>query len=133
MIPDRVILFDGVCNLCNGLVQFIINRDTGKIFSFGSLQSNGGQEILRSKSLPLDNFDSFVYVRDKEVFVKSTGALEVLKDLGGMWKFLYVFIVIPRSIRDYIYGLIAKHRYSFFGKQESCMLPTPDLQSRFLK
>lgn len=133
MIPVRVILFDGVCNLCNGLVQFTINRDTKNIFSFGSLQSNGGQEILRSKGLPLDDFDSFVYVRDNEVFVKSTGALEVLKDLGGMWKLLYVFIVIPHPIRDYVYSLIASHRYSFFGKKESCMLPTPDLQSRFLK
>ncbi len=133
MIPDRVILFDGVCNLCNGLVQFIIDRDTDNIFSFGSLQSDGGQAILKSKNLPLDDFDSFVFVRDNKVYVKSTGALEVLKDLGGMWKLLYAFIVIPRPIRDFIYGLIAKHRYSFFGKQESCMLPTLELQSRFLK
>lgn len=133
MEHDRVILFDGVCNLCNGLVQFIIDRDTDNIFSFGSLQSDGGQAILKSKNLPLDDFDSFVFVRDNKVYVKSTGALEVLKDLGGMWKLLYAFIIIPRPIRDFIYGLIAKHRYSFFGKQESCMLPTPELQSRFLK
>lgn len=130
---QKIILFDGVCNLCNGLVQFVINHDKHAAFTFGSLQSEEGQALLKEKGLPTDDFDSFVYLKDKEVYVKSTGALNVLKDLGGSWRLLYVFIIIPRPVRDFLYGLIAKKRYSLFGRRESCMLPTPDLQTRFLR
>lgn len=130
---QRIILFDGVCNLCNGLVQFVIRHDKHSAFTFGSLQSGEGQALLREKGLPTDDFDSFVFLKGNKVYLKSTGALHVLKDLGGAWRVLYAFIIIPRPIRDFIYGVIAKNRYSFFGRRESCMLPTPDLQKRFLR
>ncbi len=130
---QRIILFDGVCNLCNGLVQFVIKRDKNAAFTFGSLQSQEGQRLLKENNLPTDDFDSFVYLRDRKVHRKSTGALYVLKDLGGAWKLAFGFIVIPAPVRDFLYGLIAKNRYSFFGRREVCMLPTPELQSRFLK
>lgn len=128
----KIILFDGVCNLCNGLVQFVINHDKKSIFRFGSLQSEGGRVLLKEHGLPLNDYDSFVYVKDNRVYLKSTGALHVLKDLGGFYKLLYVFIAIPRPLRDFVYSLIAKSRYSLLGKRESCMLPTPELKNRFL-
>jgi len=130
---NKIILFDGVCNLCNGLVQFVIKRDKDAIFTFGSLQSEEGQTLLKEYDLPTDDFDSFVYLRDQKIHRKSTGALYVRKDLGGVWSLLFAFIIIPAPIRDFLYGLIAKNRYSVFGRREACMLPTPDLQKRFLK
>src|SRR5690606_13064426 len=130
---NKIILFDGVCNLCNGLVQFVIKRDKDAIFTFGSLQSVEGQTLLKENDLPTDDFDSFVYLRDQKIQRKSTGALYVRKDLGGVWSLLFAFIIIPAPIRDFLYGLIAKNRYSVFGRREACMLPTPDLQKRFLK
>lgn len=129
---QKIILFDGVCNLCNGLVQFVITHDKKSIFRFGSLQSEGGRVLLKEHGLPLNDYDSFVYVKDNRVYLKSTGALHVLKDLGGFYKLLYVFIAIPRPLRDFAYSLIAQNRYSLFGKRESCMLPTPELKRRFL-
>lgn len=130
--PSSIILFDGVCNLCNGLVQFIIKHDHKARFTMGSLQSEGGQNLLRKYNFPLDDFDTFIYIKEEKVLVKSTGALHVLKDLGGVWKFMYVFIIIPRSLRDSLYSLIASNRYRLFGRQESCMLPDPHLSKRFL-
>lgn len=129
---QKIILFDGVCNLCNGWVQFVINHDIRKIFRFGSLQSEGGRVLLKKHGLPLNDYDSFVYVKDNQVYLKSTAALHVLKDLGGFYKFFYIFIVIPRPVRDFAYSLIAKNRYFLFGKRESCMLPSPELRNRFL-
>ena len=131
-LPLRLILFDGVCNLCNGTVQFIISHDPDAQFSFTSLQSATGQQVLESFNLPTSDFDSFVYIRDGIAYRRSTAALTVLKDLGGFWKILYFFIIIPRTLRDYSYDLIARYRYSWFGKRDSCMIPSPDLKRRFL-
>lgn len=129
---QSIILFDGVCNLCNGAVQFIIKRDPKAKFTLGSLQSESGQQLLHQYNLPLNDFDSFIYIKDGKALRKSTGALHVMKELGGIWQFFFAFIVIPRPVRDYFYSLIAKNRYSYFGKSESCMLPSPELKERFL-
>lgn len=129
---ERIILFDGVCNLCNSSVQFVIKKDTEAKFKYASLQSASGQALLKKFNLPLEQFDSFIYINSDQVYQRSAGALNVLKDLGGFWKLLYGFIIIPPFIRDFVYNFIAKNRYKFFGKRESCMIPTPELKKRFL-
>ena len=131
-LPSRLIMFDGVCNLCNASVQFIIARDHEALFRFASLQSDAGQEVLRRFALPVADFDSFVYLRDGKVYQRSTAALYMLKDIGGFWKITYVFMLIPRPLRDFVYDTIAKYRYKWFGKRDVCMVPTKDLKKRFL-
>jgi predicted DCC family thiol-disulfide oxidoreductase YuxK len=132
-LPSQIILFDGVCNLCNTAVQFIISHDSEGHFFFAALQSEAGQEILDKFNLSKTEFNSFIYVREGKVYQRSRAALSVLKDLGSWWKILYVFIVIPYPLRDLIYDMVAKYRYKIFGKRASCMIPTPDLQKKFLK
>lgn len=126
-----VILFDGVCNLCSGSVQFILKRDKEKRFLFASLQSAYGQKLLQQFKLPVDNFNSFILYQDEKIFSKSTGALKMFSQLSG-WKWVKVFWIVPKFIRDAIYNLIAKNRYKWFGKKEECWLPTPELKERFL-
>jgi predicted DCC family thiol-disulfide oxidoreductase YuxK len=126
-----VILFDGVCNLCSGSVQFILKRDKENKFLFASLQSAYGQKILTRFNLPADNFNSFILYQDGKIFFKSTGALKMFSQLKG-WKWVKLFWLVPKFIRDWIYGIIAKNRYKWFGKKEECWLPTPELKERFL-
>jgi predicted DCC family thiol-disulfide oxidoreductase YuxK len=133
MIQENpIILFDGVCNLCNSSVQFVLKHDKQKRFRFASLQSEAGQALLKKYQVPQTNFNSFVLIKNNNVFIKSTAALMVAKELQGAIKILYGFIIVPSFIRNGVYNIIAKNRYKWFGKQESCMMPTPDLQSRFL-
>ena len=132
ILPQKLILFDGICNLCNGSVRFIINRDPEARFTFASLQSNEGQRILSRFGLPTTDFDSFVYITEGHVYQRSAGALNLFKDLGGFWRGFYVLIIIPRPIRDLAYDIIARYRYRLFGKKDSCMVPTPELRKRFL-
>lgn len=127
-----VILFDGVCNLCNSSVQFVIRRDKKGSFRFASLQGRSGQQYLQQYHLPVDAFNSFVLIENNKVYTRSTAALRVARQLGGGWKLLYGFIVIPRFIRDAVYNLVAKNRYRWFGKKEACMIPSPELKARFL-
>ncbi len=127
-----VLLFDGVCNLCNGFVQFIIKRDKNAKFKFASLQSEIGQEYLKQHHLETEVFESFVYLKNDKFYQKSTAALTLFKDLGGAWVLMYVLMIFPRFIRDFFYNLIARNRYKMFGKRESCMLPSPELKNRFL-
>jgi predicted DCC family thiol-disulfide oxidoreductase YuxK len=129
---NKIVLFDGVCNLCNSSVQFIIKRDKKTQFRFASLQGNFGQEFLKKHNLPADNFNSFILLEDDKVYSRSTGALRMLKHLGGGWSLLYGFIILPKFIRDGVYNWIARNRYKWFGKKDSCMIPTPDLKERFL-
>ena len=127
-----ILLFDGVCNLCNGFVQFIIKRDKNAKFKFASLQSEIGQEYLKQHHLETEVFESFVYLKNDKFYQKSTAALTLFKDLGGAWVLMYVLMIFPRFIRDFFYNLIARNRYKMFGKRESCMLPSPELKNRFL-
>jgi predicted DCC family thiol-disulfide oxidoreductase YuxK len=132
MHPKPIILFDGICNLCNGAVQFVIRHDPGEIFLFASLQSEAGQQLLKQYNLPATDFGSFTLVQDNKVYTKSTGALKVAKQIKGAWSSLSVFIIVPKFIRDAVYTWIAKNRYRWFGKKDSCMIPTPELKGRFL-
>jgi len=109
-----ILLFDGVCNLCNSTVQFTIKRDAKRKFKFASLQSQSGQALLKKFGLPLDDFDSFVLIHGDNYFLKSSAGLHVLKELGGVWQLFYVLIIFPRPLRDFIYGIIAKTRYKIF-------------------
>src|ERR1035437_1260844 len=121
MNSNPVLYFDGVCNLCNGVVKFIIKRDKKAKFKFASLQSVSGQNILKQYNLSIDNLESFILIKDNKFYNKSSAGLMVLKELGGWWKLLYAFIIIPKPIRDFIYDLIAKRRYKIFGRSDTCM------------
>lgn len=127
-----LILFDGVCNLCSNSVQFVIRHDKKKQFNFASLQGETGQQILRTLELPAQKFSSFILIEEDNFYTESTGVLRLLKRLGGMWSLLYIFIVVPPFIRNAAYRFISVNRYRWFGKTESCMLPTPELRARFL-
>lgn len=121
-----VILFDGVCNLCSGAVQFVIKRDPKDIFRFASLQSDYGEKVLLNYQLGIKNYASFVLLDNERIYTKSTAALMVAKKLTGGIKFMYAFIVVPKFIRDFIYNIIAKNRYRWFGKKNECWLPDRD-------
>jgi predicted DCC family thiol-disulfide oxidoreductase YuxK len=131
-VTHPVILFDGVCNLCSGSVQFIIKHDPEHYFHFASLQSAFGQDVLVKYKLPAADFDSFILLDNDQVYTKSTAALRVVKKLNGLWPSLYGLVIIPRFIRNAVYNLIAKNRYKWFGKQEACWLPTPELKGLFI-
>ena len=131
-MDQPIILFDGVCNLCNGAVQFIIRHDKKKIFMFTSLQSETGQKLLAQYNLPLDELNSFILIENSKAYTRSTGALKVAKKLNGIFPMLYSFIIIPKIFRNSIYDLVARNRYKWFGKKDECMIPTPQLKARFL-
>ena len=129
---NKIVLFDGICNLCNSSVQFIIKQDKKKRFRFASLQGKFGQEFLKKYDLPADNFNSFILVEEEKIYTRSTGALRMLKHLGGGWSLFYAFIILPKFIRDGVYNWVARNRYKWFGKKDECTIPTPDLRTRFL-
>jgi predicted DCC family thiol-disulfide oxidoreductase YuxK len=129
----RVLLFDGVCNLCNGAVNFVIDHDPDAKFKFASLQSVTGRQYLERYNMPLDKYESFVLVESDGVYTKSTAALKVAKELKGIWQVLYLFIAVPKPIRDFVYNFIARNRYTWFGKEEFCRVATPELRHRFLE
>ena len=126
------ILFDGVCNFCNASINFVIDRDSQKIFKFAALQSDVGQQILRENNFPQSEFDSIFLTDGNKIYQKSDAALEIAKRLDGAWKVFYFFKIVPRFIRDFVYDLVAKNRYKIFGKTEACRIPTPELKERFL-
>lgn len=128
-----IVLFDGVCNLCNGSVQFIIKRDPKKQFRFASLQSPAGQALLDRFGLEAAKLDSVVLVEGDRCHVKSSAALQIAGRLGGGWPLLAGLRVIPRFLRDAVYDMIARRRYRWFGKAEACLIPSPALKERFLE
>jgi predicted DCC family thiol-disulfide oxidoreductase YuxK len=132
-VNDCVILFDGVCKLCNAWSQFIIKYDDQKRFKLCSVQSLEGQQILEYFNMPTDNFDTMLYVEGNRSFDKSDAFLTVVNKLGFPWRILYVFKIIPTGIRNWLYDRIALNRYSLFGKYDSCLIPTKENDDRFLK
>lgn len=127
-----IILFDGICNFCNGAVNFLIRQDKQAVFRFAALQSEAGQRLSAEHQIPKEGFESFVLIQSGKAYQKSTAALKVLNSLPWYWKELQVLWIIPRFLRDAIYDLIAKNRYKWFGKKQACMVPTPEIKSRFL-
>lgn len=132
MNTHPIILFDGVCNLCNSSVQFVIRHDPTAQFKFASLQSKTGQALLAKHHLPNADFDSFVLIENDKAYTQSTAALKVARQLNGPIKLLYGFIIIPSFLRNAVYTFVAANRYKWFGKKDSCMLPSPQLKDRFL-
>jgi len=128
-----IILFDGVCNLCNSSINFIIKHDSKKQFLFASLQSDAAKEILLQFSSKKVRFDSIVLIENNIIYDKSTAALKIFSNLNWVFKLLSIFIIIPKFIRDWLYNYIAKNRYKWFGKKEHCMLPNPNVKSRFIE
>ena len=133
MNESPIVLFDGVCNLCNGAVQFIIKRDKKKKFLFASLQGKTGNELLRKFDLPENIFNSFILLEGDKVYTRSTAALKIARKLNGGWKLLYALMIIPQFIRNGVYNIIAKNRYKWFGKRDECMVPTAELKELFLE
>jgi predicted DCC family thiol-disulfide oxidoreductase YuxK len=127
-----ILLFDGVCNLCSGAVRFVIRHDPAGRFRFAALQSETGRRLLARHGLPADAPDTFVLVEGARCFTRSDAAIEIARRLAGAWRWLRVVALVPRPIRDWAYGIVVRNRYRWFGRSESCMVPTPELAQRFL-
>tara|TARA_R110002124_G_scaffold138576_6_gene302103 strand:- start:34723 stop:35130 length:408 start_codon:yes stop_codon:yes gene_type:complete len=128
----KIILFDGVCNLCNSTVVRVIKNDKSDLFRFTTLQGAVGQVIVTEHGIDTAKTDSIILIDNKKAFTKSTAALRIARDLSGAYPLLYGFIIIPKPIRDWVYDYIAKNRYKWYGKKDSCMIPTPELKKKFL-
>ncbi len=129
----KIILFDGVCNLCNNAVQFIIKNDKKDIFRFVALQSDLGKEICNYIGVDQTKIDSIIlYHPSVAYYYKSSAAIEIAEDIGGIYSLISIFKIFPEKLRNYIYDYIAKNRYKWYGKKESCMIPTPELREKFL-
>ena len=131
-LTHSIILFDGVCNLCNEAVNFVIKRDTGNVFKFTPLQEKQGVLLLKTHAVDTQKLDSIVLIENEKVYVKSSAALRIARKLSGLWPLFFVLLIIPSFIRDGVYDFIAKNRYKWFGKKEQCMIPTPGLREKFL-
>ncbi|MGB0863499.1 MAG: thiol-disulfide oxidoreductase DCC family protein [Saprospiraceae bacterium] len=131
-MKHTVILFDGVCNLCNGFVQFTIERDKDQYFKFASLQSEVAKEILKPFGLDNQTLSTVILVENGKCYTKSTAGLRIMNQFGGLWSLVTVLLIFPKFIRDVVYDFIARNRYKWFGEKESCWIPTPELKQRFL-
>ena len=130
----KLLLFDGVCNLCNSSVQYVIKHDKNNVFLFTALQSEVGQNIVKHYNIDTSRVDSILlYTPGKGIQYKSTAALKVASQLGFPINLLTIFLIVPKVIRNWVYDFIAKNRYKWFGKKDACMIPTPELKSKFLE
>jgi predicted DCC family thiol-disulfide oxidoreductase YuxK len=128
----HIILFDGVCNFCDSSVQFIIKRDPKGYYKFAPLQGETGRKLLKEFNLK-ENLDSIVYIENDRYYKKSAAALKICMNLEGAWRLFVLLKILPTPIRDFFYDIIAKNRYKWFGKKDSCMIPSPEIRSRFLE
>lgn len=131
---NGIILFDGVCNFCNSSVNFIIDHDAKNYFKFAALQSEAGEKLQKEYDInPEDkSLDSILLIEDGKLHTHSTAALRIAKHLSGVWSFLYIFIIVPKPLRNIFYKLFAKNRYRLFGKRDACRLPSPEERAKFL-
>lgn len=130
----KIILFDGVCNLCNDAVLKVVKNDKKNEFLFASLQSETGKAITNYLKIDISKIDSIILYESGVAYdIKSTAAIKVMNDFGGLWNITHIFWVFPEFFRNFVYDFIAKNRYKWFGKKESCMIPTPELKAKFLK
>ncbi|GIO31868.1 MULTISPECIES: thiol-disulfide oxidoreductase DCC family protein [Paenibacillus] len=129
---EGIVLVDGVCHLCQGLTRFIIERDPKAKFRFASLQSEIGSELLTKGGMPADEIDTVVLIENGRYYVRSAAVLRIFRQLRMPWPLLCIFVIVPAPIRDRLYRYVARNRYRWFGKEEQCLLPTPELKKRFL-
>lgn len=127
-----VILFDGVCNFCNGAVNFVLKRNSNKEIVFAPLQTETGRKLLQQYGLPENDMQSFIFIENGKAYTRSTAALKVCRHLRRGWPLCYGFIIVPGFIRNAIYDWIARNRYKWFGTRTECMVPTPEIRERFL-
>ncbi len=132
VVYDNIILFDGVCNLCNGFVRFVLKNERNKVIRFASLQSTIGREIAHDQQIDLDKIDSIIFIKNQKSYIKTKAVLAVLPFLKPPLNILSIFKIIPTVFGDIAYDFIARNRYALFGKRENCWLPTMELKSRFL-
>ena len=128
----HIVVFDGVCNFCNGAVNFIIQRDPNAVFLFTPIQSAFAKELIKKYEIDTLDTETFLLVKNEQCFVFSSAALEITKDLSGLWRILNVLRFVPKVIRDFVYRVVARNRYKLFGKKEVCMVPTDELKARFI-
>ncbi|QYJ69516.1 thiol-disulfide oxidoreductase DCC family protein [Flavobacterium litorale] len=129
----KVILFDGVCNLCNSAVQYVIKRDDKDIFRFVALQSEVGQEITNHIGIDTSKVDSIIlYEPNKAYYYKAEAAIKIASELGVIYKLMQLFLILPKGINNRVYDYVAKNRYKWYGKKEACMIPTPEMKAKFL-
>lgn len=131
-MDGSIVVFDGICNLCNASVSFIIRRDPKALFRFSPLQSDFSQTYLSDRGLNLSGRDTLVLIEGEEVYTESTAALKIAGKLKGFWPAFYLLILVPRPIRDFFYRIIARNRYSWFGRRDHCMVPDPSISDRFI-
>ena len=130
----KIILFDGVCNLCNDAVLKVIKYDKKDTFLFAALQSETGKKLINHLNIDIEKIDSIIlYEPNISYDLKSTAALKIMSNFGGIWNLSQLFLIFPETFRNFIYDYIARNRYKWFGKKESCMIPTPELKAKFLK
>lgn len=127
-----IVIFDGVCNFCNAAVNFIIKRDPNGIFAFTPMQSELAHELIARYSVTNEGIDTFLLIKKDQCFVFSSAALEITKDLTGLWYLFNILKLVPRPIRDAIYKVFARNRYKLFGRKDSCMVPSEEVRSRFV-
>ncbi|MDL5511883.1 thiol-disulfide oxidoreductase DCC family protein [Arenibacter sp. M-2] len=129
----KIILFDGVCNLCNNSVQYVIEHDKGDAYRFAALQSEIGKKLVAERGIDASLVDSIILIEPGVAYyTKSTAALKIAQSFGGVWQLASVFEWIPEKIRNWVYDFIAKNRYKWYGKKEACMIPSPELKEKFL-
>ncbi|MGH8078216.1 MAG: thiol-disulfide oxidoreductase DCC family protein [Lysobacter sp.] len=129
---DAVVVFDGVCALCNGWVRFLLRHDHARRYRFAAMQSTSGGELLAAHGLDPDDPTSFLLVEGNRAFVDTDAIRRVLAGLGGAWRIAHVIVLVPRALRDPLYRHVARNRYRWFGRRDACLLPTPDQRARFL-
>jgi len=129
----KIILFDGVCNLCDATVQFLIKRDKKDIFRFVAIQSGLGQEIIKHIGIDISKTDSIIlYKPGQAYYYKAEAALKIAKELGGIYSLLGVFTLLPKGLSNIVYDFVARNRYKWYGKKDACMIPTPAMKAKFL-
>jgi predicted DCC family thiol-disulfide oxidoreductase YuxK len=131
-MTSSLVFFDGVCNLCNGTVQFLLNIDKHQRLQFGSLQGETAKKILPAYQMSPDKLSSIIFIHSNRVYTESSAVLEIFRMIGGPWTILYVFKIIPDFLRNGLYRLVARYRYQWFGKKDQCIIPSSSLKSRFL-
>tara|TARA_R110000744_G_scaffold129156_2_gene236491 strand:+ start:2753 stop:3157 length:405 start_codon:yes stop_codon:yes gene_type:complete len=129
----KIILFDGVCNLCNATVQFVIKKDKKDLFRFTPLQSDTGKKLLTERNIDTEDIDSIILIEPNVAYyTKSTAALEIGKNLNGLRTLSSILLWLPETFRNIVYDFVAKNRYKWYGKKDSCMIPTEELKNKFI-
>ena len=132
MKTGSIIIFDGVCNFCNGAINFIIKYDAEKKFTFTPMQTELAKSLMEKHEITNVGVDTFLLIKNNECYIWTNAAFEISKDLSGYWHLSNILKIIPRPVRDFFYRMFARNRYKLFGKQNVCMSPTADIEDRFV-